>query len=83
MQPGDQRGWHKHDVPLLGYVLDGELTIDLGPLGMRVFKKGEAFLEAVGTAHNGKNLGSREVRVLAVFMGEEGVPNTVMVAAPK
>lgn len=83
MQPGEERGWHKHEVPLFGYILDGELTIDLGPHGTHVFKKGEAFLEAIDTAHNGRNLGNSAVRILAVFLGADGVPNTTMVAEPR
>jgi quercetin dioxygenase-like cupin family protein len=83
IEPGGERGWHRHDVPLFGYILDGELTIDFGPKGKRVFKQGEAFVEAVGIPHNGRNLGSTPVRVLAVFMGREGTPDTVMVTQPK
>ena len=77
LKPGDKRGWHKHPVPLVGYVLDGELTIDLGPRGKRVYKKGEAFVEAIDVPHNGRNLGAVPVRILAVFLGAEGVPTTV------
>jgi quercetin dioxygenase-like cupin family protein len=83
MQPGEERGWHKHDVPLVGYILDGELTIDFGPKGKRVFRKGEAFVEAVGVVHNGRNLGKSEVRILAVFVGAEGVPDTVKEPPPQ
>jgi quercetin dioxygenase-like cupin family protein len=77
MAPGAETGWHKHDVPLFGYMLEGELTVDYGGDGTRVYRKGEAFIEAVGTAHNGRNLSSSEVRLLAVFMGADGVPDTV------
>jgi quercetin dioxygenase-like cupin family protein len=77
MAPGAETGWHKHEVPLFGYMLDGELTVDYGADGTRVYRKGEAFIEAIGTPHNGRNLGSSEVRILAVFMGADGVPDTV------
>jgi quercetin dioxygenase-like cupin family protein len=83
IEPGGERGWHKHDVPLFGYVLEGELTIDFGPQGRRVFRKGEAFVEAIGVPHNGRNLGSAPVRILAVFMSKVGTPDTVMVAQPQ
>lgn len=83
IEPGGERGWHKHDVPLFGYILDGELTIDFGPQGQRVFRKGEALVEAIGVPHNGRNLGSEPVRILAVFMGKQGTPDTVMVTPPK
>jgi len=83
IEPGGERGWHKHDVPLFGYILDGELTIDFGPQGQRVFRKGEALVEAIGVPHNGRNLGSEPVCILAVFMGKQGTPDTVMVSQPK
>ena len=77
MAPGAETGWHKHEVPLFGYMLEGELTVDYGADGTRVYRKGDAFVEAVGTPHNGRNSGSGEVRILAVFMGADGVPDTV------
>jgi quercetin dioxygenase-like cupin family protein len=82
LKPGDERGWHKHEVPLLGYVLDGELTIDFGKLGTKVFRKGDAFVEAIDTAHNGRNLGKEDVRLLAVFMGADGSDNAVRLSGP-
>lgn len=83
MQPGDQTGWHKHEVPLFGYMLEGELTVDYGEHGKRVYRKGDALMEAIDAAHDGHNLGPGIVRILAVFMGAEGVKNTTMVEPPK
>jgi quercetin dioxygenase-like cupin family protein len=77
MQPGEQTGWHKHDVPMFAYLLEGELTVDYGQEGTRVYRKGEAVMEAIGVAHNGRNTGRSVARVLAVFMGADGVPDTV------
>jgi hypothetical protein len=37
LQPGEQTGWHTHPVPVFGYILDGELTIDYGAKGQRTF----------------------------------------------
>jgi quercetin dioxygenase-like cupin family protein len=83
MQPGAETGWHRHDVPLFGYMLEGELTVDYGPKGTRVYRRGDALMEAIDVPHNGRNTGSGVARILAVFMGADGVPDTVMVAAPK
>lgn len=74
---GAGTGWHHHDVPLFGYVLEGELTVAYAGAGTRVYRPGDALMEAIGTAHNGRNTGSGQVRILAVFMGAEGIPNTV------
>ena len=76
MQPGEETGWHRHDVPMFGYILEGEVTVDYGAKGTRIYKKGDALMEAIDWEHNGRNSGSGPARILAVFMGAEGVPDT-------
>ena len=78
VMPGQETGWHRHEVPLLGYILEGALTVDYGPAGSRTYEAGDAFLEAFGSEHDGRNAGDAPMRLLAVYMGAEGVPNTVM-----
>ena len=75
--PGGQTGWHIHPVPLFGYILEGELVVDYGDKGKRTYRQGDGFLEAMGTPHNGTNSGTAPVRILAVYMGADGVPNAV------
>jgi quercetin dioxygenase-like cupin family protein len=81
MLPGEETGWHQHDVPMFGYILEGEVTVDYGAKGTRVYRQGEAVMEAIDWPHNGRNTGNVPARILAVFMGAEGVPNTVMLPA--
>lgn len=78
LQPGESTGAHKHEVPLFAMILDGELTVDYGPDGTKVFAKNDALIEAFTTNHNGTNTGSEPVRILAVFVGSDAVKNTVM-----
>jgi len=78
MQPGQTTGWHRHDAPLFAYILAGELTVDYGPDGTRTFRKGDAVLDAFKTYHNGRSSGDEATRLLAVFMGAEGMTNTEM-----
>jgi quercetin dioxygenase-like cupin family protein len=78
MQPGDTTGWHKHDAPLFAWMIEGQLTVDYGADGVRTYNKGDAFIEAFESYHNGKNTGDGVARVLAVFAGADGVANTVM-----
>jgi quercetin dioxygenase-like cupin family protein len=78
MTPGESTGWHQHDVPMFCYMLEGEITVDYGKNGTRTYRKGDALMEAVDVAHDGRNTGSGPARVLVVFMGAEGVPDTVM-----
>jgi quercetin dioxygenase-like cupin family protein len=75
LAPGVETGRHRHSVPLYGQVLSGQVTIDYGDYGSKTYKAGEAFMEAVGTWHNGHNSGGEILRILAIFMGAEGVPN--------
>jgi quercetin dioxygenase-like cupin family protein len=82
MPPGGATGWHEHPVPVFGYVLEGEITVDYGPHGKRVYRKGDSLMEAINTAHDGHNTGQGIARILAVFMGAEGVENTTKVAPP-
>lgn len=82
LQPGQQTGWHMHPVPLFGYVLDGELTVDYGAKGKRVYRKGDALAEAINEAHNGRNTGKRPMRILCLFIGVDGEPGTVPAAIP-
>lgn len=77
MLPGETTGWHTHGVPLFAYMLEGELQVDYGPKGVRTYKKGDAFLEAMDVRHDGVNKGPTPARVLAVFMGAEGRKNVV------
>jgi quercetin dioxygenase-like cupin family protein len=80
MEPGQETGLHTHHAPLFAYILNGELTVDYGPDGTHVFKEGNAFLEAFNSDHNGRNTGGAVTRILAVFMGAEGVANTEVTA---
>ena len=77
MLPGETTGWHTHGAPLFAYMLEGELQVDYGAKGIRTFKKGDAFMEAMAVPHSGVNKGAVPVRVLAVFMGAEGLANVV------
>ena len=82
LKPGQQTGWHVHPVPLFGYILEGELTVDYGAKGKRTYRKGEALMEAMNQAHNGLNTGRRPLKILVVFMGAAGVPNTSPASPP-
>jgi quercetin dioxygenase-like cupin family protein len=82
LQPGQQTGWHTHPVPLFGYILEGELTVDYGAKGERTYRKGDGFVEAMNQAHDGRNTGRDPVKILAVFIGTEGVAGSVPVSPP-
>ena len=78
--PGGQTGWHLHAVPLFGYMLQGELTVDYGDKGTHTYKTGEGLMEAMNWPHNGMNKGTVPVRILAVYAGAKGLANAETVA---
>lgn len=77
LPPGAETGWHRHDVPMYAYVLEGEVTVTYKGAGTHVYRAGDALMEAVGTPHDGRNTGAGPVRILVVFAGAKGTPNTV------
>lgn len=77
LAPGGETGWHTHGVPTFGYVLEGELTVDYGEKGTRVYRAGDAVLEAIAIPHNGRNTGAGPMRILALFMGADGLRTSV------
>lgn len=75
--PGGQVGRHMHPVPVMVYILEGELTVETEGQQPRIYKAGQAALEVVNTWHNGLNRGSVPLKFLAIFAGEEGKPVTI------
>lgn len=82
LEPGASTGWHEHVVPLFGYILEGELTVDYGGKGTNVYTAGDGFMEAMNWPHNGANLGDAPVTLIAVYMGAEGLANSTPVDPP-
>jgi quercetin dioxygenase-like cupin family protein len=79
--PGGETGWHSHPFPVYAYVMAGTITVAVEGAGEHVFKEGEAIIEVMDTAHNGRNRGSVPVRLVVFYTGVLGGQNTV--TAPK
>jgi quercetin dioxygenase-like cupin family protein len=77
MGPGEETGWHQHPVPLLGYILTGELTVYQISGEKRVVRSGEVSLESVGVIHNGVNEGAVPCKMIVFVAGLKDVPFTV------
>jgi quercetin dioxygenase-like cupin family protein len=82
LAPGQETGWHSHPVPMVGYILAGELTVDYGPHGKRVYRTGDALVEAINQAHNGRNTGQEPTRILAILAGVTGTPGSLPAQPP-
>lgn len=83
LAPGEETGWHTHGMPLTGIVLDGELTVDYGAKGKKVFRKGDSIAEAISIPHNGRNTGTDVMRLFAVFIGADGIALSAPAAGPQ
>ncbi len=74
LAPGEKTPWHHHPVPLLGYILSGELTVRQSDGETRVVRTGEISLESVGRVHQGSNEGSVPVKMIVFVVGVKDVP---------
>jgi quercetin dioxygenase-like cupin family protein len=75
--PGATVPLHLHPVPLFVYILQGEIIVDYGDRGTRIYGKGDAFVEAFEWPHRAHNGGKGNVKLLAVYAGASGVQNAV------
>jgi len=77
MATGEETGWHQHPVPLLGYILAGELTVYQVTGEKRVVRAGEVSLESVNVIHNGVNEGAAPLKMIVFVVGLKDEPFTV------
>jgi len=75
--PGASTGWHKHDHPLYGYILQGELSVERKGVVPFLMKTGNAYAEVTETWHNGTNKGSVDCILIIVFTGIKNQPLSV------
>ena len=76
LDPGGRTALHQHPVPVYVYVMEGTLEVQTEGKGVRSYKAGDAFLESVRRWHQAFNKTKKPVKLLVVFMGEEGKPTT-------
>ncbi len=73
--PGKEIGPHMHPVPLVVYMMEGELDVEVTGGGKHKVTAGKAFLEVVNTWHNAYNRTDKTAKFLVVFAGEKGKVN--------
>jgi quercetin dioxygenase-like cupin family protein len=76
--PGADASFHRHPAPLVAYILEGEVTVDYGPMGTKTYRTGDAFVEAMQLPHKGMNQGTGVAKLLAVNIGAKGTANVVL-----
>jgi quercetin dioxygenase-like cupin family protein len=75
--PGASTGLHMHEAPVYVYVMEGTITVLYDGGIEKTYPEGSAMLEGNNSAHNGENRTDKIVKLLVVYMGAEGVSNSV------
>jgi quercetin dioxygenase-like cupin family protein len=75
--PGATTPLHRHPVPSIAYMLQGDLEVKAEGGVVNRYKAGDAFAETVGRTHAGTNVGATPVRILVTYIGVKGEPLTV------
>jgi quercetin dioxygenase-like cupin family protein len=65
---------HTHPGEEIGYVLEGELTLEVEGQPAKTLKAGDAFFIPAGTVHAAKNGGKGAAAVLSTYVIEKGKP---------
>ena len=76
---GGREGRHWHSGTLVGYIVEGELTLELEGQPTKIVKAGQAVLIEPRQVHEGFNKGSVPIKALVTFIVEKGKPLTTAV----
>lgn len=80
--PGTSTGWHHHGIPNFAYVLSGKVEVEYADHTRRIYKQGDAFMEAIHMKHIGANTTDEPTEILVVNMGVTGQPHVFADASP-
>jgi quercetin dioxygenase-like cupin family protein len=74
--PGAASEAHRHPGPVIGYVLEGEVEIEVEGEPLKTYTAGQVFYEAPGRIHKVSRNASKTkpARLLAVVVGKKGAP---------
>lgn len=72
--PGAAVPKHTHPGEEIGFVLDGQVTIEMDGKPAQTLKAGDAFFIPAGTVHTAKNTGTAPAVVISTYVVEKGKP---------
>lgn len=75
--PGASTALHTHPVPVVGYILEGELEVCAAGGKANRYKAGDSLVEALNHPHAGTNIGAGPLRILVTVIGTKGMPYAV------
>lgn len=74
VQPQTTIHWHQHQMPVFGYVLSGQITVEEKETGRtQLLSAGEILAETVNVTHRGFT-GSEEAQLIVFYAGAQGMP---------
>jgi quercetin dioxygenase-like cupin family protein len=73
-QPAGAVPKHTHPGDEVGYLLEGEVTLEVDGKPPMTLKPGDSFFIAGGTVHSAKNTGKGEAKILSTYVIEKGKP---------
>lgn len=73
-QPGAAVPKHTHPGEEIGFVLEGEITVEIEGKPAQTVKAGETFFIPAGTVHTAKNATKAAAAVLSTYVLEKGKP---------
>ena len=72
--PGAVLPRHTHRGEEVGYILEGEVVLEVDGKPPVTLKAGDVFFIPTGVAHGGKGVGKGPVKVVATYFVEKGQP---------
>jgi quercetin dioxygenase-like cupin family protein len=70
---------HTHPGEEVGFILAGELTVEVEGKPAQTLKAGDVFFIPAGTVHSGKNTSKAQTVVISTYIVEKGKPLSAMV----
>lgn len=67
--PGETTGWHKHDIPVFSYIMEGTLTVEIEDGKVMQYKENTCFSESYNIYHKGTNKENTDLVVMAIYLG--------------
>jgi len=73
---GGREGKHRHPGAFMGYLLEGEMTLETEGQPSRTLKAGDSVFVPAGQVHEGINTGKVPIRALVTFIVKKGATLT-------
>jgi quercetin dioxygenase-like cupin family protein len=76
LEPRKIGGWHTHPTPVIVYVIEGTLTVEIRGKDLIVTKAGEAYLEPINTVMRATNKGQTPLKFVAFQVSPPEIPDS-------